>query len=38
MFEATTNPKVREMMQNAHAERGKVSRGIWTWMFGGFSR
>lgn len=38
MFESSANPQVREIMQNAHAERGKVSRGIWSWMFGGFSR
>jgi len=38
MFESSANPQIRQIMQNAHAERGKVSRSIWNWMFGGFSR
>tara|TARA_R110002049_G_scaffold29972_3_gene102058 strand:+ start:7023 stop:7139 length:117 start_codon:yes stop_codon:yes gene_type:complete len=32
MFEATTNPAVRNAMQKAHAERGAAMAALWGWL------
>ncbi len=38
MIIATANPEARKVLENARKERAKVTRDIWTWMFGASSR
>lgn len=32
MFEHTTDPKMRYMLQNAHKERAQAVRAAWNWI------
>lgn len=38
MFEATTNPTARRVMENAHKERGRAVTNVWKWLFHPTSR
>lgn len=34
MFETTTDPRTRYMMNKAHSERAKALRDAWNWIRG----